>query len=549
MISSTAAFGARPARAAAFAELERPFDLLVVGGGVNGLAIAWDAALAGLSVAVVDKGDWGSGTSSWSSRMVHGGLKYLERYDVRLVRESLLDREWLLRHASHLVKPLPFILPSYSTDGHSRIAIRVGMLAYDALSMRKSVPRHTNYSREELIAYLPGLRREGLRGASRYFDAQVEYAERLCVELMLGAQAAGAVAINYAAATSLVRDGNRVVGARVVDQLTQAEHTVLASVTMNVAGPWVDDLMSGTPLANRRWIGGTKGTHLVVDPFDGAPGDAIYFESDDGRPMMVIPWLGRYLIGSTDKRFTGDLDTASPDEEEIDYILFETNKAFPIAGLSRASIRYWYTGVRPLPYVSDGKTADISRRHEIHDHAPELEGLLTVVGGKLTTFRALARHALSAIGRKIPIPGGESRLGEQVLPGFLADGVPAGDGVVERRLARIYGARAGEILTLAEREPETARELDPEAHVTVAEVLFVVRTEQAVHLGDVLARRTMVGLEPDLGRGVAPEVAATMAAELGWSPSELAEELDGYERYLRRFEVFEGRHDAAAAGD
>src|SRR5690606_956642 len=209
-----------------------------IGGGVNGLAVAWDAALAGLTVAVVDKGDWGSGTSSWSSRMIHGGLKYLEKYDVRLVRESLRDREWLLRRAPHLVRPLPFVLPSYRGDKHSMLALRAGMLTYDLLSLDKSVPRYQSWSREQTLARLPGVRAEGLRGAVRYYDAQVEYAERLCVELMLGARAAGAVALNHTRVTRLRTLGNQVTGADVVDELTGEEGMVTASVTINVTGPW-----------------------------------------------------------------------------------------------------------------------------------------------------------------------------------------------------------------------------------------------------------------------------------------------------------------------
>jgi glycerol-3-phosphate dehydrogenase len=276
----------------------------------------------------------------------------------------------------------------------------------------------------------------------------------------------------------------------------------------------------------------------------------MYYESDDGRPMMVIPWLGRYLIGSTDKRFSGDLDTVSADEEELDYILHETNKLFPKAGLSRDSILYWYTGVRPLPYVAEGKTADISRRHEIHDHAPVVEGLLTVVGGKLTTFRALATHALAAIRRKVPAGG--SHLDEQRLPGYAMAPVelPADFAVgVAARLLRLYGGRARKVAELMQREPETARVLDPETHLVAAEVLFAVRDEQAVHLSDVLARRVMAGLEPDLGRGVMGDVAAVMATELGWDAERVKAERAAYEAYLRRFHVIEETPVAAAARD
>lgn len=540
-------------RERSFASLGAEHDLLVVGGGVNGLAIAWNAALAGLDVVVVDKGDWGSGTSSWSSRMIHGGVKYLEKYDVRLVRESLRDREWLLQHAPHLVKPLPFLLPFFKGGVHSKLLLRLGMIAYDVLSFDKSLPRHKSFSRDELIELMPGIRREGLQGASRFFDAQVEYAERLCVELMLGARGAGATTLNHTRMASLTMSGNRVTGATLVDELTGEEHQVRASVTINVAGAWADDIVAGTPAAERRWIGGTKGTHLVVDEFEGAPHEAMYFESEDGRPMLVIPWLGRYLLGSTDEVFSGDLDTVHADDAEIAYILAETNRLFPSAALTPESVLYSYTGVRPLPYVDAERTADISRRHEIHDHAPDVEGLLTVVGGKLTTFRALSKHAVKAIGRKTPVRAkGRPLLKDQFLPGRSADAVTLSARVpadVAQRLIRLYGARAADIDAMIAADPMGLTVLDPTTMLIAAEAMFVVRTEQALRVGDVLFRRTMVGLDAGLGRGAAPAVAKIMASELGWDKARTERELALYEAYLARFETVGGDVDAVPAGD
>jgi len=533
-------------RRAVFDSLSDPYDLLVIGGGVNGLAIAWDATLAGLKVVVVDKGDWGSGTSSWSSRMIHGGLKYLERYDIRLVREALRDREWLLRRAGHLVKPLPFVLPFYADNQYPPAILRLGMVAYDILSFDKSLPRHQTFTRTEMTARLPGISTSGLRGGARYFDAQVEYAERLCVELMLGARSAGARTLSYARVRRLDIEDRRVRGATVVDELTGQEHHIRAAVTINVTGAWVDDIVRGTTVGGRRWIGGTKGTHLVVQGFPGAPDDSMYYESEDGRPMMVIPWLGMYLIGSTDERFDGDLDTVSADEEEIDYILRETNKLFPQAALSEAAVLYAYTGVRPLPYVDADRTADISRRHEIHDHSPELLGLLSVVGGKLTTFRALARHALKLLGTQVP--AGPSRLSEQHLPGHGATPrLPAElPPDVRSRLLRIYGARATDVVAQANGDTSLLRPLVTSApgealppldgQPVAAEVLLAVREEEALHLADVLARRTMAGLHADLGRSVAQAAAHVMAPELGWTDDDIAAELAAYETYLRRFE-------------
>ncbi|MCW2877633.1 MAG: Glycerol-3-phosphate dehydrogenase [Sphaerisporangium sp.] len=237
---------------------------------------------------VIDKGDWGSGTSSWSSRMIHGGLKYLEKLEVGLVRESLRDREWLLRHAPHLVAPLPFLLPFYKNNRHHRLALRAGMVLYDLLSYDKSLPRHRARGRDETAALLPGLSRDGLQGSALYYDAQVQYAERLCVETLLAARTAGAVTLNFTESTALRVEHGRVVGASVRDAVTGKNHEVRARFTVNVAGPWVDAVLSGASPVPERLIGGTKGTHLVVEPFPRSPDFAMHYEAiSDGRPLMV----------------------------------------------------------------------------------------------------------------------------------------------------------------------------------------------------------------------------------------------------------------------
>lgn len=526
---------------------KRELDMLVIGGGVNGLAVAWDAALAGLSVLVVDKADWGSGTSAWSSRMIHGGLKYLERYDVPLVRESLRDREWLLQTAPHLVKPLPFVLPFYKDAVHPKILLQLGMIAYDVLSFDKSVPHHRLYSRDAILREIPGLRRAGLQGAAKYYDAQVEFSERLCIELMIAAREAGAATLNYVGVQRLIVEGNRVVGARVVDELTGDAFDVRAKLVVNVTGPWVDDVLAGTVESQRRWIGGTKGTHLIVEPFPGAPSSAMYYDSEDGRPMMILPWNGRYMIGSTDVRYSGDLDMTTADADELAYILNETNKIIPEAGLTTDSILYWYTGVRPLPYVDAERTADISRRHEIHDHAPELDGIVSVIGGKLTTFRALAKHTLKVARKKIAV--GPSQLERQRLPGYATATVPLPAVIPARvadRLRRIYGARAERVAEIVVADPMAGRVLDENTGIVAAEVLYAVRTEEAVHLSDVIMRRAVVGWEPDLGRGCAPAVLDVMAAELGWDEARRQTEMGDYERYLARFTVMEASDGAPA---
>ncbi|MFC5828407.1 glycerol-3-phosphate dehydrogenase/oxidase [Nonomuraea insulae] len=520
--------------------LQHDFDLLVIGGGVNGLGIAWDAADRGLSVLVIDKGDWGSGTSSWSSRMIHGGLKYLDNLEVGLVRESLRDREWLLRGAPHLVAPLLFALPFYRGNSHHRLVLRAGMVLYDVLSFDKSLPAHRTYGRRKTAARLPGLSLDGLQGAAVYYDAQVEYAERLCVEIMLAARAAGAATLNYAESTRLRVERGRVTGASVRDLLTGTDHEVTARFTVNVAGPWADSVLSGSLPAPERLIGGTKGTHLVVEPFPGAPPCAMYYEAlSDGRPLMVIPWLGRYLIGSTDERFEGDPGTVTANQGEIDYILTETNRLFPTANLTEDDILYTYTGVRPLPFAPSGAPGDITRKHILHDHRPQLDGLLSIVGGKLTTFRTLAEHAVDEVGARLGRKTA-SRTRKLDLPGrppeefrFEQESeLPAAEA---RRLVRVYGARARLATDLISSSETLSRTVAPSIGLRAGEVVFTIREEEAVSLADVLARRTMIGLEPDLGQGAMDAVAAVCAAELGWDEAETTRQKAAYLAYLRRF--------------
>jgi glycerol-3-phosphate dehydrogenase len=534
-------------RTRASAELDIPFDVIVVGGGCNGAGTAWDAAARGLRVLLLEKEDFGWGTSAWNSRLIHGGLKYLEKYDVKLVRESLREREWLLRAAPHLVKPLRFILPFYARNAHNKFVLRAGMIAYDVLSFDKSVPTHRALSRTDILELIPGLNRDGLQGAAAYFDGQVEYAERLSVEAALAARQAGAVVLNHARVDRLVTEGNRVVGVEFTDLVSGGRRRASGAVTVNAAGPWLDEVLAGLdgpPVA--KMTGGTKGTHLVVAPFPGAPADAMYYEAvTDARPMMVIPWLGHYLLGSTDERFEGDLDTVSTDDAEIDYVLRETNRVLPGADVRPDHLLWCYEGVRPLPFQPEGPTSDISRRHDVRDHAPQVEGLLSVVGGKLTTFRQLGEDVSTAVLRKLGAgrrPGVTRRLR---LPGartadfarfsaLFRDSCPLPPRVAER-LLRVYGTRAAAVAAIAAADPALAEVIDDETSAVAAEVVFTVREEMAATLADVVARRTMIGLSADLGTGSLEAVGRIAEKYAGWSTERVSGDLEDYRRYITRF--------------
>jgi glycerol-3-phosphate dehydrogenase len=284
------------------------FDVIIIGAGINGAGIARDAAMRGLKVLLVDKSDPGSGTTSASTRLIHGGLRYLEHYEFGLVRESLRERETLLKIAPHLVRPLPITIPIYKHSRRGRATIRAGMIAYDLLSIGKSLPRHRMLSRRETLKQLPGLNPEGLLGSALYYDAQVEFPERLVLENVLAAREHGAEVLTYTRVTKLLTEGDSVSAVEFVCEDGQTS-CVRADVVVNATGPWVDRLLEQAPVQSPRLIGGTKGSHIVVPAFDGAPTTAIYIEAQsDRRPFFIIPWNGNYLIGTTDVRFEDDPD-------------------------------------------------------------------------------------------------------------------------------------------------------------------------------------------------------------------------------------------------
>lgn len=541
-----------------------PFDLIVVGAGINGSGIARDAAMRGLAVLLLDKGDVASGTTQWATRLIHGGLRYLEYYEVSLVRESLKDREILLHIAPHLVKPLGFLVPIYERAKHGPLMIRLGMIGYDTLSVDKSLDNHHMLNREEALEREPGLNPEGLLGAAFYYDAQVEYAERIAVENAISAREHGAVVLTYCKVNQLVLDGGRVSGVEFTDVLGGG-YQAHAPVTANVAGPWVDEVLG--EIHEGRMIGGTKGSHLIVDPFPGAPkNEALYVEARrDGRPYFIVPWNGRYLIGTTDIRYGGDLDRVVADEEEIEYLIDETNFVIPEANLTRESVLFTYSGVRPLPYQPEGSEGSVTRSHIVYDHArgkgigtkrssigegvPRVDGLISIVGGKLTTYRNLSRQTVDMVyeklGReapksrtsKVPLPGGETEEFETFAAWFKATSDLTDE--LAERLLKLYGVRAPEVLEMAGDDPSLKMPLGPSATVESgiigAEVLYAFRRELAQTLADVLLRRTMVGLGPSVGLDVDEAAAGVAVKHLGWSEDRAQSEVEAYRNYVERY--------------
>jgi glycerol-3-phosphate dehydrogenase len=506
------------------------FDLIVIGAGINGAGIARDASMRGLRVLLLDKGDIGGGTSSYSTRLIHGGLRYLEHGEFGLVRESLRERETLLRIAPHLVRPIPILIPIYRGASRGRTSIRLGMIAYDVLSRGRVVPGHQMLSREETLRRSPGLEARGLISAAIYYDCQVEFAERLVLENVLSAKEHGAEVLTYAPVTQVQKN-------LVKFRFDERDESVSGDVIINAAGPWVDEVTQ----QDKKLIGGTKGSHIVVRPFPGASDLAVYVEAEsDRRPFFVIPWNDNYLIGTTDDRFEGDLDQLRSETWEVDYLLKETNRVFPRANLKKTDVCYTYSGVRPLPFTGDKDESGITRRHFIREHS-SVKHLFSIVGGKLTTYRSLAEECVDLVFKSLGRTSPRCQTHEVALPGAHSltkfEWPTSHPENVRRRLARVYGSRSIDIIKLCQAQPSLAETFNREGNALAAEIVFAFKSEMATTLTDCLMRRTMIGLNADLGRGDAETAAEIGKTYLGWSDERVANELADYNKHLELLSV------------
>jgi len=522
------------------------YDLIVIGAGINGIGIARDGAARGLRVALVEKEDIGSGTSNLSGRFIHGGLRYLEQWDFALVRESLREREYLLRLAPHLVKPVSFMLPFYRHNRRSKWTMRAAMIAYDLFSFDKKTACHKILSSQATLQRFPHMDAQNLQGCAIFIDAQIVWSERLCTEMALAAHAEGCHIFTHSHVDGFIREEGKICGVTCQDRLSGKHFTFRAPVVVNAAGPWVDFVLEGQIAEKKRFIGGAKGSHLILKPFDGAPKDVVYYESRaDGRLVLVIPWGQYYMIGTTDKRYDDNPDNARAETEEIDYLLGEVNALIPTAQLTKSDILYSYSGVRPLPFVPGKTEWKVPRHHIIHQHKGQDRGLFSIIGGKLTTYRSLAEAAVDAIfshlGHKPPpchtarmlFPGARVKDWERYRRD-LAKTSTVGKDVIERLLS-IYGGRAADVLALGEENPDLLEIFDPETGAIGAELVFTYENEFCRTLTDVMIRRTMVGLNSTSGHEALPKAATILAKRRGWSGQRKAREIADYKKYTSRF--------------
>jgi glycerol-3-phosphate dehydrogenase len=519
-------------------------DVLVVGGGVVGAGVALDAVTRGLSTGLLEQRDLASGTSSRSSKLVHGGLRYLEMLDFGLVREALQERGLLLtRLAPHLVRPVPFLYP-LTHRGWERPYVGSGLLLYDTMARfgqaDAGLPRHRHLTRKAVARIAPDFAPGSIAGAIRYYDCQVDDA-RLVLTVARTAAAHGAQLANRVKVVGFLREGERVVGVRALDLEDARELEIRARVVVNAAGVWTDEIQEMVGGRGALHVQASKGIHLVV-PRDRIRSEAGFIVRTETSVLFVIPWGRHWIIGTTDTPWNLAKATPAASRTDIDYVLNHVN-AILREPLDHEDVEGVYAGLRPLLSGESEPTSRITREHTVVTPVP---GLVMIAGGKLTTYRVMARDAVDAAAHSLTSSGTTVR-------DSITDRVPliGADGFETRtnqrvqlsrrsglHLARVdhllgrYGDLVDDLLAMVEKRPELAEPLEGAEDYLAAEVVYAVTHEGARHLDDVLTRRTRVSIETfDRGVRAAPVAAALMGAELGWDDAQLADEVD---RYLRR---------------
>ena len=541
-------FSART-RAEAIARFQADtFDIAIIGGGINGAGIARDAAQRGLSVALLEKGDFASGTSSKSSRMAHGGLRYLAKRHVHLVRESLVERGVLLRLAPHLVHPMPYILPVYEGGMNSRFVLRAGLTAYDLLAGRRRLQRHRGMSRDALVRTEPCVRLNGLQGGFRYFDCVVNDARLTLANVRSAARDHAAIA-SYVEATDVISESGRVTGVNFTDRLSGATGALRAHLVVAAAGPWTDRVraLAGVEPILRP----TKGIHVVVEQARLPLSNTVAFQFGD-RMMFAVPHGEYTYIGTTDTDYPGDPGQARVETSDVTYTIEAANSAFSV-DLCPDDILSTWAGVRPLVY-EEGTPSDVGRDYEIQAGP---EGFITIAGGKLTTYRAMAEDLVNRVARHLARvlarPRPPCRTASIALPGGDLDGFEryreaAATPLEETwglsrqaayHLVETYGTEYVKVLAYARQSPDLLKPLAPEVPILAAEAIYAVEEEMALTLEDFMSRRTDLMLfETQHGLEAAGRAAELMGEALGWAPQQRNEQMARYREAVAAMTAF-----------
>ena len=499
---------------------DRTFDLAVIGGGITGAMVAWEAATRGLSVALVEQADFCSATSAFNSRLIHGGLRYLRQGQLRVVRESLAERRYWLTAAPHQVRPLAFVLPTHSFSADALLRLGIGI--YDLLALPSPLPRSRHLLPDEVRRTLPLLAGLDLTGAVQYHDCQMPMPERIALSALQGVDQRGGCVVNRARAAGLLRDGRHVRGVDVVDELTGRSVELRSQRVINATGAWAAQIL---PAAQRHALQvlHSAGIHLVTRALT-PPESALAMKAAD-RHFFILPWRGHSLIGTTDDRYDGDPGDYRPDPRAIDSLLASVNGALPTLKLSSSDILHCYGGLRTLMLPEDGDTYRASRRSQLIDHAAaNLAGLYSVVGGKWTTSRRLAQQTIDqvmpgtrSVSRQLPLP-----TAGVVEPAALAAAAPD----LRDELLLLYGSAAPDVLDRA----DDRSLLEAPRPLIAAQARHAARHEMALCLRDVTHRRTGIGLLGPVSPATARALATAMGSELGWDEGRIEAEVAGVNR-------------------
>ncbi|MDN5685308.1 MAG: glycerol-3-phosphate dehydrogenase/oxidase [Brachybacterium sp.] len=544
------------------ATAENPLDVLVVGGGVNGAGAAFDAATRGLSVGLVETRDWAAGTSSRSSKLMHGGLRYLQMLDFKLVAEALRERDLLLEHtAPHLVKPIKFVFPFFKKVV-DRAFIGSGVMLYDAMQSvgrKRAVPMHRHLLHDKMLEVFPGLDGDKAVGALEYYDAQVDDARFVMMLVRSAAQHDASVA-NYTSVVDYLHEGERVIGARVRDEETGEDFEIHARDTILAGGVWTQDQQDLAGADAGLEVLASKGIHVTIarDRIPAVPDTGIITQTEKSV-LFIIPWDEYWVIGTTDTPWTQDPRDVGATSDDIDYVLEHAN-AVLADDLSRTDVIGVYSGLRPLlqpVQKGDGSgSTKVSREHTVMEVEP---GLSAIAGGKFTTYRVMAEDVVDfaikadqpgrpSLTRSVPVIGAQ---GYETLVRDKQEIARRHDFDMLRtdRLLYRYGALLTDVLALIDEDPTLATPLEHAPRYLRAEALYAVRAEGARHLADILERRTRLDYETrDRGADAAAEVAALVGPELGWDESMQAREVETYREYIAaRIEGERSRTDVEAA--
>ncbi|HXC43352.1 MAG TPA: glycerol-3-phosphate dehydrogenase/oxidase [Candidatus Dormibacteraeota bacterium] len=532
------------------------FQVVVIGGGINGVAVARQCARSGKHTLLVEQNDFASGVTSRSTRIIHGGLRYLEHGELSLVRESLHERERLLRERSHLVHPMHFVLVLNEQSQRSAMKIRAGLWLYQRMAGK---PPSADVTEMELKRLEQALDAGHRWSFFNYEDAQCEFPERLVAEWLMEAWDAGVTVRNHMEALAVDVAHGRVRGVLLRDRLTGREVRVDAGWVINCSGPWADRVCQRSSIRMAKpMLGGVRGTHIVLPRFPGSPNAALYTEAADGRPIFIIPWNDQVLVGTTEVADTGDPGKTVPAADEITYLISSVAKLFPKAKISAQSVKHAFAGVRPLPYSPDNRPSAVTRKHVLHDHTDDAASrIISVIGGKLTTAASLARECARKIGLNAAEPTTVAMGQENALDPLLDEAVLeiARIGSISEESARglleWHGKRAADIARMALVSAELRAPICTHTTHVIAEVVEAYRREYAVTLADVLLRRVPVALGACWSEACSREAALRIGAVLGWDDHTMGANLEAFETERTAFLRPAGRSEVAleAAAD